>query len=163
MARKRNYAAENAAREARARELGFASDYDRRVRGGAGATPATPKPTGGELSLRAGHRGAAALKGAVREGDHVTILSTERGSSGRYTKITLSLFDARTGKETVYVLRGPALKARRIADLSNAISDAGATQSPDYPLEGFYAHEDLDDEDYGFDDYDLEDEDDEAA
>lgn len=158
MARQRNYAAENAAREQRAIALGFASDYDRRVRGGAGARPSDPKPTGGELELAAGHRGAAALKGAVREGDHVTIVSTERGGDGRYVKITLSLFDARTGKETTYVLRGAALKESRIADLSNAISDAGATQSPDYPLSSFYRDLDDDDLDADLDDVDFEDE-----
>lgn len=163
MARTRDYAAENRAREQRARELGFTSDYDRRVRGGAAASPSSPKPSGSELARRAGHRGRAALLADVREGDLVSVVSTDRNPDGTYRRMVISVIDA-DGNEREYWLRRDALLPASILSLSQLIDAAGAVQAPAYPLLRFYDEldEDMDELEQMGREQDFDDED-EAA
>ena len=65
MARQRDYAAEYARRQARARALGFESYYERRTRG----RPGAEKPAPEELARRRGHRGTRDFVRSLREGD----------------------------------------------------------------------------------------------
>lgn len=141
MARQRDYAAEYAARQARARAAGYGSYYEQRV---AGAT------TSNERQVAAGHRGPAALRRALAEGDLVSVVSVDRKADGTYTRILVSVIDA-NGGEREYTLRGSSLRPAAIRGLSQDVDDAGAVQSPGYPLRRFYEHDDeldveLDDE-----------------
>jgi hypothetical protein len=150
MARKRDYAAEYAARQARAREAGFGSYYQRRVSGTRAGSSAR--------SAARGHRGRQDLLSSIRDGDVVAVVGSERDSQGRYTEVRISVLSARTGKEREYRLRGKALRDARIHDLAAAIDAAGAIQSPAYPLSRLYR--DLGDEelDADLDAVDVEDE-----
>lgn len=88
MPARRDYGEEYRRRQERAREEGYASDYQRRMAGA---------PKGDDLEdtelreyLR-GHRGAAFLRGYAQPGDAVQI-SAERDSGGRFT--TLAYYPA---------------------------------------------------------------------
>lgn len=126
MARKRDYAAEYARRQARARELGYAGYYERRVR--AGAPPSAPKPTGERLRGLRGHASRADLERAVRSG-RVAIISQVPGrrdpDTGRYLSVEFDV-QLTDGSTRTYTLRGRQLDDRRIASLRDAVQDAGA-------------------------------------
>lgn len=145
MARRRDFSAENAAREARARALGFESDYQRRIRGGRDASPSTPAFTGEQRAQAAGHRSRADLLRQLGPGDLVSVVSVDRDDRGRYKRIVVSVID-QDGREREYLLRGKGqLSDAAIASLTAGVDAAGAIQSPVYPLRGYYEHDDLDD------------------
>lgn len=89
--RKRDYAAEYARRQARARAAGFESYYDRRVRGGRAATPSTPRPSGDLLQRARGHAGRAGLLAYIQPGDIVMldrhVKDHDRDERGRWRRI----------------------------------------------------------------------------
>jgi hypothetical protein len=133
--RVRDYAAENAARERRARELGFASDYDRRMRGGAKARPSDPIPDDPqERAERRGHAGRQALLDRVREGDvvmladHISQIERRPGGRRRYVEIELLLIpeDAEEPERTFSIHN---LSADELELLVGDLIDAGAVFS----------------------------------
>ena len=96
--RPRNYSAEQARRNEIARSLGFRSAYDRRIRGGATATPETPKPEGAELTRARGHR-ADYLTQILREIEPRSLImvstnlgNLERNERGNWDEIPVSAF-----------------------------------------------------------------------
>lgn len=103
MARQRDYAAEYARRQARARALGFESYYERRTR----RRPGAPKPPAEELARRRGHRGRADFLGSLREGDLILcdITGVTISQSGRYGPIWKTVIPGDGGVEREYVLR----------------------------------------------------------
>jgi hypothetical protein len=64
--RPRDFKAEYARRQAKAKALGYENYYARRIR--VGAPPSAPKPTGAELARVRGHRSAADLKKLLESG-----------------------------------------------------------------------------------------------
>jgi hypothetical protein len=133
--RVRDYAAENAARERRARALGFASDYDRRRRGGRGARPSDPIPEDPqERAERRGHAGRAALLDRVREGDlimladHISQIERRRGGRRSYVEIELLLIptDAEEPERTFSLHN---LSSDELEVLIGDLADAGAVFS----------------------------------
>ena len=105
MARRRDYQAENARREARARAAGFKSAYDQRIRGGARATPDTP--IADDRKRAAGHAGKTALLREFQPGSSVAVSTNLRNvlvdDSGRFTiPITVTTPDM---EEREYLLR----------------------------------------------------------
>lgn len=127
MARRRDYAAEYARRQAKARREGFAGYYQRRT-----AERAT-RP----LSELRGHAGPADLRRLLRSG-RVDILTQEPGARNRRgqiqsVRITAQLTD---GSQRSFTIRGKAISdPARLRPLRRAIRDGGAdvyvTPSPD--------------------------------
>lgn len=149
--RQRNYAAEYARRQQRARERGFTSYYQKRV---AGTTPGSE-----ERALAAGRRGYSQLLRGIREGSIVGIDPVEsvRNSKGQWTVVYVTVLDV-YGNEKRYRLSGKQLDSVHIQGIVDRISDAGAISSPTYPI-GIYGDEsDVDDEFdvFDFDDYSEE-------
>lgn len=159
MTRRRDYAAEYAARQARARAAGFESYYGRRIR--AGAPPSEPRPLGEALRLARGHAGPADLERALRSG-RVTILQQtpvgERDEKGRYqeVRVTAQFTD---GHQRSYRLRSKQLEADNLRPLRQAAVDVGVDiyTNPSLDVLGFRAH-DLDLEEVEEDWLDLEEE-----
>ncbi len=133
MARKRDYAAEYAARQRRARAQGFAGYYEQRTR----RSPGAAKPSTSELARRRGHRSRSDLLRDVRDGDIVSVVSSNRRADGSYTRIDISVLGA-DGEERTYQLRGKQLADERIAELDELMAAAGAIVSPAYPLKNLY-------------------------
>lgn len=98
MPRPRNYRQEQARRNEIARSLGFRSAYDRRVRGGAAATPETPKPEGTELTRARGHRSdyLAQILRSIPDRSLIMIGTNmgnlERNTAGNWDEIPVSAF-----------------------------------------------------------------------
>src|ERR1035437_5505534 len=92
--RKRDYAAEYARRQAKARSLGYTGYYARRIRLGAPAS--APAPRGAELAVRRGHRGKGEpgtggdLRGRARDGDLLIASMGARNAAGEYTNLSRS-------------------------------------------------------------------------
>lgn len=127
--RSRDHAAAYRRRDERARAEGFASYYDKRVRGG---KLDTPRPKGETLRHRRGHAGPADLEQLLRAGK-VAVLSQEPvgqpGEDGRYrqVRVTAQLSD---GSQRRFTLRsqgptGDQLSRENLKSLRAAISDAG--------------------------------------
>lgn len=97
MARKRDYAAEYARRQERAKQLGFGSYYERRTAG-------VPR---GERARVRGHRGRADFLSTLREGDLILcdITSIRLQPNGRYSPIWKTVIPANGGREREYALR----------------------------------------------------------
>lgn len=161
MARKpRDYAAEYARRQARARELGFSGYYERRTR----PRPGAPKPPPAELRRKRGHASGADLKREVKAGALVQVQRTDRDpETGRLKRVELLVIDA-DGKEKTYVLTGNQLSQRNLDAIGDAVNAAGGIVSPVYSVRGVYEvdEEDLeleleDDVDVDFSDADIDD------
>lgn len=130
--RVRDYAAENARREARARELGFASAYERRTR----RAPGAERPSSELLRRLRGHASARDLAGHVRAGSLVQVTRTDRDKAGRLKRVEVLVVEP-DGSELTFDIRGArALSQRNLDRLAGAIEDAGALVSPLYPLKG---------------------------
>lgn len=116
--RPRDYKAEYARRQARARELGFESYYARRVR--AGLPPSAPAPRGETLRRRRGHAAGGDLRAVARDGDLLIASLGGRRKDGRFTRVDITLIQA-DGGEREFVLRGRQLRKdyllRLVADL----------------------------------------------
>ena len=162
MARKRDYAAEYARRQARARAAGFTSLYAQRVRGGALASPLAPRPSGEELAQRRGHRSYSDLIRSFKSGDLITIdsVASERNAKGQWTRVVLLVLSEDNRTERAYTLSGRALTPAALRLLIDRADAAGAIQSPTYgPARLLPVGADDDDDDVeDDDDFDLEDE-----
>lgn len=135
MPRKRNYAAEYAARQARARAQGFTGYYGKRVR--AGASPSAPAPKGERLRQARGHAGAADLTRTISSGrvEAMTQEAVSRDEAGRVTtvRVTVMLAD---GSQRSFTVRGrdlvdPAKRAALVAAVTDAGSDIYMSASLD--------------------------------
>lgn len=122
---RRDYAAEYRRRQERAREEGYASDYERRMAG-------APE---GELlehtELREylrGHRGASFLRDYAQEGDAVMI-EDSRDSAGRFT--TLAYYPISPERDARMIsIRD--LDTDEIRDLLDDLEDEGVAVSAGY-------------------------------
>jgi hypothetical protein len=117
MPSRRDYADEYRRRQERAREAGFASDYDRRMRRG---VPEGPLPYSEEAAeYQRGHRGEGFLRDYAREGDAVQI-GSERDSQGRFT--TLNLYPEDPDRE----VRTISIRDLSTDDLRDLLDDLAA-------------------------------------
>lgn len=127
MARKRDYAAEYARRQKRARALGFESYYERRTRG----TPGAAKPSREQLAIRRGHRSSRDLVRELREGDLILCdITNVRWNEGRqwFNLIEKTVIPASLGPHREYTLRRVSReRLRRLIDQEIA---KGAIFSP---------------------------------
>lgn len=121
MARKRDYAAEYARRQARARELGYENYYGRRVR--AGAPPSAPAPRGEALARARGHRSSADLEALLRAG-RVERVTTVTSIDRRGRDETTVIADLDDGRTVEFTLRGP-----QVDRIAGVIDDMG-TDAP---------------------------------
>lgn len=127
MARKRDYRAEYARRQERARQLGHKGYYQRRVAGAERGTEAFQRARG--------HRGRADLVRSLRPGDLVGIepSTSARDKQGRWTRVVINVI-GEDGAEREYTLTKAQLTDEKLRALIGAIDAAGAIQSPNYPL-----------------------------
>lgn len=134
MARQRNYAAEYERRNAAARAAGFKSYYDQRVRGGAAATPRTPKPSGVELRQRAGHGKFRAFLRAVQPESLIMISSNlgdiERTDTG-WSDVPLVVYTP-DGDEIEFEFSH--ISEEELDWLIAELEDYDVDYSPDYDL-----------------------------
>lgn len=119
MARKRDYAAEYARRQKRARELGFKNYYERRTR----PAPGAPKPSGEELARRRGHRAASDLEQLIRSGrvERVTTFTTRTRKGADEVTVIAWLDDGSTREFT--------LKGDKIDQIGDVLDQMG-TDAP---------------------------------
>lgn len=96
---RRDYADEYRRRQERAREEGFASDYERRMRQGDPNRPLPEDPE--EREYLRGHRGVEYLRGYAQEGDAVQVSGDFRDADGRFT--TLTYYPASPDREVRYI------------------------------------------------------------
>lgn len=133
-ARRRDYAAEYRRRQARAKEAGFESYYDQRMRGGASAVPSDPLPrTRAERQRRRGHAGFSAFLDYIHEGDVVMLADhisrIERSASGRYAAIEKLVVPEDPERATRrFVIHG--LTATQLQQMIEAEIEAGAVLTP---------------------------------
>lgn len=126
----RDFKAEQAARDARARKLGFKNDYDRRVRGGKTATPSSKRPRGEQLARARGHRSAADLRSALRSGSLVMVENYVRNrKTGRITSLDIRVVDER-GRERTFTLRGRQITKEHLRRLARTVEQRDAIFSP---------------------------------
>lgn len=122
--RRRNYAAEYARRQELARQRGFKSYYDQRVR----RSPTAPPPTAPERRRRSGHASFADLVHDLRRANVVTPLGHERDASGRYRSIEMVVY-VPTGDGDMesrhYWLRGRMADAEHLARLQAELDRLG--------------------------------------
>lgn len=125
MPSRRDYAEEYLRRQERAREEGFASDYERRMRRG---DLERGLPTGEEAEYLRGHRGEGFLRDYAREGDALQ-LSGERDELGRFT--TMILYPEDPDREVRSIsIRG--MSTDDIHDLIDDLVDEGVAVSVGY-------------------------------
>src|SRR5215472_14484365 len=122
MPSRRDYSAEYQRRQERAREEGYASDYERRMAGA---------PKGDELGdselreFMRGHRGPEFLRSYAREGDAVEI-GSQRDADGRFT--TLTYYPTDPDREVRQVsIRD--LSTDEVLDLLDDLEDEGVSVS----------------------------------
>lgn len=123
--RQRDYAAEYARRQAKARSLGYGSYYQRRIR--AGAPPSAAPARGERLAKLRGHRSSRDLERAIRPGTLLFAGDFERDADGRLVWIDVRLVDEATGKDRTFRIQGKDMTADTAKRLLSAIDDAGAT------------------------------------
>lgn len=108
MARQRDYKAEYARRQERARARGFANYYAERIRGGATAAPDAPAPRGPELRKARGHAGAKDLLREFEPGSSIAVSTNLRNIStddrGNFESIPVTVTTS-DGEEIEYILR----------------------------------------------------------
>lgn len=133
VARRRDWKAEYRRRQERARQRGFRSYYDERIRGGAEATPSTPAPTPEERRQRGGHAGYAAFIDYIHDGDTVMmadhISRIQRSPSGRYEVIEMLVIPDDPRRPTKrFWIRG--LTRGGVRRMVEAEIEAGAVLTP---------------------------------
>lgn len=134
MARKRDYKAEYAARQARARAKGFTGYYGQRVRGGAVARPSAPAPRGERLAVARGHRSAADLRQSIRPGSLVLVDDTRRNKQGKLVAVDLLVIGP-DGRERIFTLRGRQISVAALSALAASVDQADAILSPSPSLD----------------------------
>lgn len=122
---RRDYAAEYARRQARARAAGFRSYYEQRTR----RAPGAEKPPPDVLRRRRGHAGPADLRRDAGAGDQLTAQLTRRDDQGRYRRIEIAV-DSPDGTTTTYRLHGRQLRKDFLLRLVRDLEAAGVTFSP---------------------------------
>lgn len=125
--RKRDYKAEYARRQARARELGFEGYYGRRIRRGQPAEVAAPR--GERLRAARGHASGGDLRSQARDGDLLIGSLGGRNALGRYTRVDITLVGS-DGGEKEYVLQGKQLGKAYLQRLVSDLEAAGVIFSP---------------------------------
>lgn len=136
MARQRDYAAEYARRQARARERGFENYYAQRIRGGAKASPLTPAPTGDRLRRARGHASLSDLKAALPNARTIqTIPIGYDPDTGSYRVYRFDVYDDE-GDVTTYWLEDDELPDGWRDDLIDDFEDYDIDFDYDYPSEG---------------------------
>lgn len=134
-ARKRDYAAEYARRQALAKERGHASYYEQRIRGGAEAPPDAERPTGAELRRARGHSGLSDLLREIQPESLVAISTNlrnlETDDAGNWVQIPLTVY-APDGEEREYLLSD--ISDDLLDWLIGELDDLDVDYSPDYDL-----------------------------
>jgi hypothetical protein len=125
MAKRRDYSAEYQARQARAREEGYASDYERRM---AGAPKGDDLGASEEREWARGHRGIGYLRDYAREGDQVEVAS-DRDREGRFTSLTYYPTDPHREVRTISIRD---LSTDELHDLFDDLDDQGISVSAGY-------------------------------
>jgi hypothetical protein len=120
MPSRRDYSEEYRRRQERAREEGYASDYERRM-AGAGADPE-------EREWQRGHRGIGYLRDYAQAGDAVQI-SDDRDSQGRFT--SLNYYPADPDRE-VRLISIRDLSTDELLDLLDDLRDDDVAVSAGY-------------------------------
>lgn len=124
MARRRDYAAEYARRQAKAHREGFSGYYEKRITEGTGV-----RPPADVRRLRAGHASAADLKRAFRSGrvDHVfqQPVGERDPKTGQYREVRVTV-TLSNGDQRSYRLRGDQLRSGKLRGLQRAAIEAGA-------------------------------------
>ena len=131
---RRDYRAEYARRNARARAAGFASYYDYRVRAG---SLEAPRPKGETLRRRRGHAAGKDLVKAAREGD-LLVAQLNRDSKGRFRSIDVTLIHE-DGSEQEFTLKGRQLDPAYLRGVEDEIAESGVAQSYGYPIRNVIA------------------------
>ena len=126
MAPRRDYSDEYRRRQERAREEGFASDYERRMRQG---DPGRDLPRGEEAEYLRGHRGEEYLRGDAQPGDLLVVETGSRDSAGRFTTLML-IPEGPDRPERLISIRG--MDSDELADLLDDLIAEGVTIDPDY-------------------------------
>jgi hypothetical protein len=117
-------------RNARARSLGYRSYYDYRIHGNGSIPPAAAAATGEARQRLRGHRSAADLRRAIREGTTVSIAGhSERDSNGQYRWLELSVLSP-DGSERTYRLTGKQLQKQQLGRLVGELDHKGAAFAP---------------------------------
>lgn len=125
----RDYAAEYARRQARARSLGYKGYYQRRTAGAEGE----------EKRSKAGHRGYRDLLRYLKANGEGAVVGIDAGASirsadGSWRIVHITVLGA-DGTERTFRVQGRNLDDARIGELSAVIHDAGAVSSPNYPVD----------------------------
>src|ERR1035437_8640833 len=115
--RKRDYAAGDARRQAKARSLGYTGYYGRRIRLGAPASVARPR--GAVLATRRGHRGkgepgtGGGLRRRARDGDLLIASMGARNAAGEYTNLSITLVSSDGGEHASLLSGAQSKRAAR--------------------------------------------------
>lgn len=112
-------------RNERAREQGFASEYDRRMRQG---DLERDRPSGEQAEYLRGHRGEAYIRDYAREGDAVMV-GDERDAAGRFTTLHYYPEDPAREPRTISI-RGMTIDD--IHDLLDDLADEGVAIAAGY-------------------------------
>ena len=129
-------AARTARDNARAKALGYKSYYDWRAHDSGRIPPGKPRLRGDQLAKARGHRSAADLERALKEGSLVSVLATKRDDkTGRLLRVEIQAIDP-DGSERTYILEGRTLTQKRLDQLSGQIDRGGGIVSPLYPIRG---------------------------
>lgn len=116
----RDYAAEYARRQARAKAAGFGSYYEQRI------ARATAKRPGISRSQARGHRSVADVLRAIQSapgGTQVSFMGLDRQADGTWRRASILLLAGDGSSETEFVL-GPR-QLRRLPEIEQAIGSAG--------------------------------------
>lgn len=125
----RDYAAEYARRQARARAAGFSGYYEQRTR----PSPGAPRPSTEELSRLRGHRGFADLLRSLGEGDIVSVdPGSERNALGQWDRLGVTVIDGDDGTEREYLIRD--LDREMIDELLDRMDEVDADDSDAYGI-----------------------------
>lgn len=131
---KRDYKAEYARRQARAKAAGFGNYYEQRIRGGAKAKPSDPRPFGAELRHRRGHGRFSAFLKAVEPESLIAVganLGTVQRTDDGWENVPVIVYTP-DGEEIEFEF--DHLTEDELDWLLDELDDLDVTYSPDYDL-----------------------------